>query len=53
MRNILSDSIEIYTEQFIKGYEQYCYAYGMSCYVGCIAGEIEYGTHDLLFIHII
>ena len=44
MRHILSESIEIYTGQPIEGYEHYCCEYGMSCYSGCIAGEIEYGT---------
>ena len=43
MRNILSDLIEIYTDQLIKGYEHYCCEYSMSCYSGCVAGEIEYG----------
>ena len=45
MRNILSDLIEIYTDQLIKGYEHYFCEYSMSCYSGCIAGEIEYGSN--------
>ena len=45
MRNILSDLIEIYTDQLIKGYEHYCCEYSMSCYSGCIDGEIKYGTN--------
>ena len=45
VRDILSDLIEIYKDQLIKGYEHYCSEYGMSCYSGCIVGEIEYGTH--------
>ncbi|MCR9134316.1 MAG: hypothetical protein NXI08_17240, partial [bacterium] len=45
MRNILSDLIEIYTDQLIKGYEHYCCEYSMSCYSGCIAGEIEFGSN--------
>ena len=42
MRNILSDLIEIYTDQLIKGCKHYCCEYGMSCYSGCIADEIKY-----------
>ena len=45
MRNILRDLIEIYTDQLIKGYEHYFCEYSMSCYSGCIAGEIEYGSN--------
>ena len=45
MRNILSDLIEIYTDQLIKGYEHYCCECSMSCYSGCIDGEIKYGTN--------
>ena len=45
MRHILSNLIEIYTDQLTEGYEHYCCEYSMSCYSGCIVGEIEYGTN--------
>ena len=45
LRHILSELIEIYTDQLIKGYEHYFCEYSMSCYSGCIAGEIEYGSN--------
>ena len=44
LRNILCDLIETYKGLLIKGYEDYGCNYSMSCYSGCIAGEIEYGT---------
>ena len=35
MRHILSDLIEIYTDQLIEGYEHYCCECSMNCYSGC------------------
>ena len=45
LRHVLSELIEIYIDQLIKGYEHYCCEYSMSCYSGCIAGEIEFGSN--------
>ena len=43
LRNILSDLIEIYKDQLIKGYEHYCCRKGLISYSNHIVAEIQFG----------